>query len=743
VAKFLTQVRYCPKRQQKYFFTALVATMLVALALPATGLAQETERNRVAGALIEEIIVTTARKRGRAEAVQEVPIAVTAFGADQLDALAFRRLDDLSFLMPNVQLEDVGTFPGVQNFSIRGQGINSSIPSVDPTVGVFVDGVYIGSTFGVITDTFDLESIEVLRGPQGLLFGRNVTGGAVLLRSKRPGNEPGVRVRADSTNEDEYGVAMALEGPISGETLQARVVAMYDQDEGYFPNPTVVPPEQAEALLYINPATGRDVGRMRTKMVRPSLAWRPSDGVEWILLTEMGEAEGDGAVWASVTAQRAGAQDEFTTTLDEMGFTDIRWSQVTLETNVDTDGNGTLTNIAAYRYTNVESAVDIDGTATPIFSAVGDTRQDQISNELRWSGQFGDNWAATLGVYGFSQDIRYNEGRIIQGGAVTLALGGTMNAKNFGVFWSNDFFFGNDWTLTAGLRWTDESKTANIFTAGCFDIQTFDCNSTRLRGDWDNITPKLGFEKRLSDDMRVYGFWSQGYRSGGFNFRNARPDVIPPGPTDEEQNNTFELGFKSELMDRRMRLNVAVFHNQIDDIQRELNLPDPFVVVLQGTINAGDVTIQGIEADLAWLINENFSINASVGFQDGEYDRVNPDFESFLGEELPRLAPGNGSVGFSWDIPVGNSLINLSGDWSYRDQNFYNDSNTEFFEEQERVNLRGSWFSADDRWQVTLYGKNLTDEPNWGNLTSIAGLFTAGPMQKGRLYGLEVDFRYQ
>ena len=163
---------------------AAITTAVVAFALPSSTFAQEGS----AGALLEEI-VTTARKRSEAEAVQDVPIAVSAFGAEQLDALFVTRIDDLGHLMPNVQLETIGTFPGVQSFSIRGQGINSSIPSVDPTVGVFYDGIYMGTTFGVVVDTFDLESVEVLRGPQGLLFGRNVTGGAVLLRTRRPTGE--------------------------------------------------------------------------------------------------------------------------------------------------------------------------------------------------------------------------------------------------------------------------------------------------------------------------------------------------------------------------------------------------------------------------------------------------------------------------------------------------------------------------------------------------------------------------
>ena len=159
---------------------AVVGSIAASAALPVTVQAQGS-----ASAMLEEVTVT-ARKRSTAEAVQDIPLAINAFGANQLDAMFVKDLGDLGYTMPNVQMEEVGTFPGVQNFSIRGQGINSSIPSVDPTVGTFVDGVYMGVTYGVVMDMFDLSSVEVLRGPQGLLFGRNVTGGAVLLRNARP-----------------------------------------------------------------------------------------------------------------------------------------------------------------------------------------------------------------------------------------------------------------------------------------------------------------------------------------------------------------------------------------------------------------------------------------------------------------------------------------------------------------------------------------------------------------------------
>lgn len=729
----------------------LASAAVVVFSLPNDALAQDG----AAGALLEEI-VTTARKRSQAEAVQDVPIAVSAYGAEQLEALFVRKIEDLSYVMPNVQLESVGTFPGVQNFSIRGQGINSSIPSVDPTVGVFVDGIYLGTTYGVVIDTFDLESVEILRGPQGLLFGRNVTGGAVVLRNARPNGEYGAKIRLGATDEDQINIAALIEGALIEDKLAAKMVVYYDDDKGYFKNlnPQLAASPAPHPLqpFYINPADGSNVGALRTKLFRPTLVWTPTDTIDWTLILEHGITEGDGAAWTNVSLQRAGVLPDFSTTSDEVGFTEIDWTQVVLETNIAEVGDGTLTNILGYRRVNSASATDIDGTDLPIFAASGITDQKQLSNEIRWSGSFSDNWDSVIGFYYFDQSVGYQEARYIWlppplgpdpfGINLQVALGGNMDSKNFGAFWSNDFHMGDSWTFTAGVRYTDESKSARIIIGGCTDNINFNCATDNLSGKWDNITPKLGIQFKMTDNSQLYGFWSKGYRSGGFNFRNARPDLFPPGPTKEEENNTIEIGLKSEFMDGHMRLNLAAFHNEIDDMQRELNMPDAQVIVLQATINAGDVTIEGIEADFVALFGDNFSVNLSYGYQDGEYTRVEPIYAAFLGPELPRLAPSNYSVGFSWDIPLSSGLINVMANHSFRERHPYDDANNAFFDDQRRTNASVNWFSEDDQWSISLYGKNLEDEANWGNLTSIAGLWTAGPMKKGREIGVEINFRY-
>jgi iron complex outermembrane receptor protein len=273
-------------------------------------------------------------------------------------------------------------------------------------------------------------------------------------------------------------------------------------------------------------------------------------------------------------------------------------------------------------------------------------------------------------------------------------------------------------------------------------VPDFDCTSDDLKGSWDNWTPKLGVQWHFNEDSQAYAFWTRGFRAGGFNFRNARPDLIPPGPTEQEEQDSFEVGLKTEVLDNRLRMNIAYFNNDIENLQRELNLGDPQVIVLQGTINAGDAKIKGVEFEFNSVPTDSLALYGSVGYLDGKYKRVDPMWASFVGSELPRLAPWSFSLGGSYDFNLaGNGLLRLQADYGYRDSNYYDDANTQLFDAQHRLGGSINWISPDDRWTVSLFGKNLRDEANYGNLTSIAGLYTAGPMQKGREYGLQLQWR--
>jgi len=308
--------------------------------------AQEPARRSTASTLLEEVIVTA---RKREEGVQDVPLSVTAYNSDQIEALKVRDLTSLAVGMPIVSLEDIGTTRGTANFSIRGLGINSSIPSIDPAVGVFVNGVYMGVNNGIIFDMFDMASVEVLRGPQGTLFGRNVTSGAVLLNTKKPGEELEGTARYAVDTGNEGGINSYYMGTIGGpitDNLGARVVLYYNDDEGKFENQF----------------NGNDFGAIEQQMFRGTVVWAPTDSTELVLRYEHNEVEGDGPAsqthtngsgvpGASVNFDR----DSTDFSIDEEGSQDSDTDFFTLEINWDVDfgggtPNSTVTNCVTTAY---------------------------------------------------------------------------------------------------------------------------------------------------------------------------------------------------------------------------------------------------------------------------------------------------------------------------------------------------------------------------------------------------------
>ena len=723
-------------------FKATLATSVAALCFSAGSVAAQDSEVAQAGrasVLIEEIQVYGSKKN-RAQQLQDVPVAISAFNESALDARQLITIEDLSFASPNVSLDQVGTTPGVQNFSIRGLGINSSIPSVDPTVGLFMDGVYLGITAGVVVDTFDLESIEILRGPQGLLFGRNVTGGAVLLRSKRPTGEFGAKAKISYETGPQYTASASVEGPIAGDKLAGKLSMYYKDDDGYFDN--IADPT-------------RDVGAQETIMFRPSFVFNPSDNLDLTLIYEHGDMEGDGAVGQrALSANPSEVSDNIFAEIDEPGFVDINWDQVTFEANWDI-GPGTLTNIFGYRKVDQNALSDVD--ASPLLLFHGDIiiEQDQISNELRYFGELTDQLDVTAGLYYFDQDIYYRENRYLAFNTIVAGLGGDQAHKNYGAFLSADYRVTDAFTVTAGARYTEEKKSANVSRFGLCDVTTLVCAPDFSDSEkWTNVTPKIGVRWDASETAMVYAHWTKGFRSGGYNFRTTVPAIFDAGPTDEEKQSSFEVGFKSSWMDRQFVLNGAAFYNDLSDLQRELNVANPIVGVVQGLRNTADATIKGFELDMIALPISQWAFNASVGYLDGDYDEVRFDLSSDgiindadLALSIPRLPTWTYTVGTTFDQELGDfAVLSLRGEYSHRGSTFFTDNNIGTLPEYDVFNASISLISMDEQWALTFYGKNLSDEAIVQQNTTLPfGAFGAprlSTLQEGRRWGLELKFQY-
>ncbi|MFV0275962.1 MAG: TonB-dependent receptor [Parahaliea sp.] len=752
--------------------------------------AQEPRRT-AASAMLEEVVVTA---RKRSELSQDVPMAISAFGSDQLEALKVRDLTNLSVGMPNVALDDLGTSRGTANFSIRGLGINSSIPSIDPTVGVFVNGVYLGVNNGIIFDVFDLQSVEVLRGPQGILFGRNVTGGAVLMNTKRPGDEFELTLRAAVDGGGDGGINRYLMGAVGGpvsDSLSLRLTGYWNDDEGYFENDF----------------NGDEVGAIEQKMLRGSLLWSPSDRVELILRYEYSDIDGDGPVAQSHpngmgvpgTPVNVDHDDVFDVNYNGVGEGLVETDFVTAEMNIDVDfGEGTITAIYGWRDMEATTAADIDAQPRSLFHSIADLDSEQNSFELRYNGQFGPA-NVTTGVYWFDHDLIYNEHRDLLGYLTSVSTngllsqdtafisqdgGGFYNVKTLGVFTAVDYDLSDRLVLTAGIRWSSEEKSADIaslnINTNLLDIpQTVAtgapvylnprtgtdtrCNFVNgpacpadFRDDktWITWAPKIGLTYSLDDNAQIYTHWSRAFRSGGYNLRNTDPTVAP-GPFDDEQVDNYEIGYKSTHS--WGRLNAALFYTDIGDMQREVNRSSETAAVVQIIDNTADASIYGLEVDATLSLSDSLVLTAGLGYIDASYDKVLFDLNSdgvLDGKDedldLPRAPEWTYSLALNYDLSLGSwGYAAARVSYAYRDEAAYTDSNLGYFLDQSIVDFGLDFHSNSGQWIFSLYGRNLLDEMRHGGETQLPAVLQPGgiplggtfsPPSKGRLYGLEVTY---
>jgi len=759
-------------------------------------MAQEPARRGGSASLLEEVVVTA---RKREEGSQEVPMSIAAFNSDQIQALKVRDLTSLAVGMPNVALDDVGTTRGTQNFSIRGLGINSSIPSIDPTVGVFVNGVYLGVNNGIIFDVFDLESIEVLRGPQGILFGRNVTGGAILMNTKKPGEklEGTVRVAGDGGGQGgmNYYAMGTIGGPVT-DNLGLKLTAYYNEDEGYFKNQF----------------NGEDYGAVEQTMIRPTLVWNPTDLSELVVRYEYTDITGDGPVAQSHPNGRErneGAtppasstffdRDSFGVSNDLNGFQNIETDFLTVQYDQGvTLGDGNVTLIYGYRDSSAQALSDIDAQPFAAFHSPSWLEAEQHSMELRYSGRFG-NANVTTGAYWFDNDIAYHERRDLLGAVTAQATGGALGpdvslliqdgggnyqVETLGFFAAVDYDLSDRMTLTAGLRYTEEKKSAEIATLALNTNQldplatlttgtlTYANLVTGLdtrcnivtRGDcpldfnddesWTTWSPKLGLSYVLNDTSRVYGHWSRGFRSGGYNLRNTSP-VASPGPFGEEQVDSFEIGYKST--NSWGRLNAAMFYTMVDDMQREVNTASGTSAVVQVIDNTADATLWGLEVDGSFRINDSMLLLASVGYLNAEYDSVRFDLNgdgdiNALDKDLdlPRAPELTYSIGLNYDWNVGSwGFATARVSYAYRDETFFTDDNRGLINEQDILDAGIDFYSNDDHWVFSLYGRNLLDTVKHGGATQLPQALevlplggTFAPLSKGEVYGAEVTYNF-
>jgi len=707
-------------------------------------------------------IVVTARRRN--ESIQETPIAMTALSMAQLEAKVTPNIGDLQGAAPNVLITQQNSGASASNVSIRGLSFADVDKSFDPTVGIVVDGVFIGTSTGSYLDFFDIASIEVLRGPQGTLYGRNTIGGVINIRRTRPTGEFGGKFEANYGSYNTWSTRAVVNAPIVDGILAAKAFYFHAQTDGY----------------YRQGITGQRFGGSNNENFGASFLLTPSDKFDALLTLEKqvqdfqpynSNISKTGEVFCVLEpaneCNRPTSGDALYTVFGSAGYSHYRSPAVTLEMNGDL-GAIKLTSITSYRTSKESQAQDFDSSSADIYYSQRQQKYRQFSQEIRGAGKISDTLDYVVG--GFYFKSRYSLDQLTQ---ITLFAPTavteqrtTGHAESYAVFGDFDWSFADRWRLSFGGRWThDQKQNENGVDAAQYPNVTY--NSSKF-------TPKIGVDFRPSDQLMVYGSWSRGYRSGGFSGRGTTlvSSTTPYGP---ETVDSYEVGFKSSLFDRKLLFNLAAFYADYNSLQQNTTVPAPNGVGSETIVtNVGSATIKGIELDITAKPVPRLTINGSLGY-------LKSHFNDFISQgAVSATVPAARTIDYSnvrmiyspkitasanatYAVPT--SFGELKANLSYRylspyDQQIALDATATYPAtgvivvprndprlRSDRQNLLDASVTAEfdlagTKAHATAFVRNLLDDRGPNAAFTVAGLWAFSSAREPRVWGGQIGFEF-
>jgi iron complex outermembrane recepter protein len=736
-----------PETDTSRFLLLLVIVLLVISSVPlfaqsqttSSSDQQQTPTTEQKPAQASEEIVVTARKRE--ENVQEVPVAITVVTADDLEEAATTDISELQTQVPNLAIYQGRNQSTTLTAFMRGIGQADPLWGVDPGVGLYIDDVYIARPQGALLDVFDVERIEVLRGPQGTLYGKNTIGGAIKYVSRPLTDDFSGSVTAAVGNYSTRDIRASIGGALVPGKLRGKLAIASLQRDGYGTN-----------LL-----TGRDVSDRQTFAARGALDWLISDRVKVQFSADMTRDEAEPKGYQRLAANPL--CPVFGITCAPM---DDRWdTQSGLAPLNGTDSNGgsmviaaTLNDawdfksISAYRESDSENNIDFDTTPARITDVSATYYDKQLSQEFQFVYDGGGKVSGVLGAYYFDGEA----GGLVKN-IFLNRLFGTTDGKtltdSLAVFGDGSYRLSDRLTFNGGLRLTRETKNGIAFNAGYAD-DTFstvvsvvaDYNKEKT---FNSIAPKLGVDYKFSDSVLGYVSVSRGFKSGGFNVR-AQSTVFPKSaePFDDEVLTVGELGVKSVLADGQVVLNSAIFHGKYTDIQVSTftaydsngdGVEDAF---FGDFLNAGNATMSGLELEfdatsrtIDWV-----GVSGYLSYLDLEPDEfLDNNRDGFVDTQVITNAPEwTGGLRLNFDRPVARGLLTASVGASYRGEAMLTNEGGQYPGRpgvpllpisQDAYMLYDawvSWLSPAATWRVGLNAKNLADEEYLTNGYNIPAL---------------------
>lgn len=683
----------------------LGASTLALTAAPAMAQDAGPQQDEQAGTLDD--IVVTARRRG--ERLQDVPVAVTALTSETLENLQASDIGDLEGAVPNLTLHEGDANNAV--IYLRGVGQVDSLAFADPGVGVYVDDVYLGRAQGAFLSVYDVDRIEVLRGPQGTLYGRNTIGGAVKFVSSRLSAEPSGRLEASVGDYNLREVRAAFGGALNDEgTVLARAAIAHASRDGYSENAF----------------DGQDDGDRNQIAGRVSLEYRPSDAFSIRLnLDASSDSPDTSRTPARATpvfgAYPATMDDPFKVDADFNDLADLETFGASVTAEYAFSDALTFKSVTAYRSMDYASHLDLDATPDPIFGVYVDENQHQFSQEFQLS-YVGDRLTAVGGLFYFDEtDLTYSG---LLGPTIGLVTGSINDQHNrsYAIYGQGTYALSERLNLTAGLRYTSEDKdfartqtlypTAPTTVPGRNDpgMTLTDLDTS---ANWDSLSPKVGLDYEISGDVMGYVSVSRGFKSGGFDGRAN--DADGARPYDPETLWAYEAGIKSSLFDRRVTANVAAFWNDYTDLQLSSFTSDGAGGFEALFTNAGAATIRGVELELAARPVQGLTLNGTIGYLDAQYDEyIGPGGADISDQrELVNAPKWSTRLGAVYVAELGAAgRLTFGADAAYRSKVYPTVSSSEVLAQDgyTLVDAFVRWTDGNDRFSIELGGKNLTDE---------------------------------
>ncbi len=741
--------------------TGAVLTALYTHNAAADQQAIETEDKKI------ETITVTSQKR--IERLIDVPISVTNVGKEELAQRGIKKLRNIGDAAPNLTISQGSDFSSKIN--IRGVGANSRNIGFDSRVGVYIDGVYLGQSPAINQGLIDLERVEVLRGPQGTLFGKNTIAGAINLISQEPTDEFEGSINVNLGNYGIQDYNLQVNVPLA-ETTFAKVFLNQTKQDGYVDN------------LF----TGTEAGAKDETSGRINLISALTDSLDLSFSADYATQDRLAFAQMPLTDPFGGhpsegmfgdlyqgtATDKYQYFQDEDINEDktVWGSSLTLDYTFDNDFS--IKSITAYRDTEMSILIDVDHSPLKILNTFYTDTYQQTSQEFQLISPDEGAFKYIVGAYLFSLDsstLRNADGGDdigifgdprLQPGRAAVVIDGKVDTRSYALFGNGSYDLNEDFVLGFGLRFSSETKSVDWSidgsNSGFFNIATGTVIDERTD---TNVSPSINLNYAITENSQSYARISTGFKSGGYNLDFVTTEVLNEGiEFDKETVTSFEVGYKAELMDYRLRLNTALFYAQYNDYQvnQYIDLGDGRTAL--SITNAAEVITQGLEVELDYQMTDDFKLSASLGLLDATFD-------SFLGggtggsdasgNELPNAPKVTASLGAQYyqTLPSLSSSIMYRVDYNYTGEQYFmvnNDDNYvlpggetvdfDYAGSFSNVSARISLISDSGVWEVSVWGQNLTNSDHMvDSFRDFFGTIIAG-YAKPATYGIETKFNF-